>query len=111
MCRMLTKAHDGKEKGTGYLSQQEFESFLDDPRSRNLVLMPRQWPKENLQILIDRWGLSQTGHSKISSELRQHLYIPVSKWLDGQDRKRLEAAAELEKFFGLSLVATNEVCY
>ena len=97
MCRMLSAAHGGKEKGDAHLSFAELTSWLRQAQSNDLfVLAPNsldcRWPE--LRLLM-----------------REQLFVTLNRFLDGHDQNRTKQALALKKQFSINIVATNDVHY
>jgi len=94
LCRLITAAHAGKEKGKAMLLRSELESFAQYPGAQGLVILP---------YLDGDFGW-----------LKQHfssLYVPLSRNLDGLDEQRTAQAKEIAESYSLEIVATNDVLY
>ncbi|MBU6375938.1 MAG: PHP domain-containing protein, partial [Bdellovibrionales bacterium] len=109
LCRLITEAHAGKEKGMAFLSPEILQRFLHDP-DFNLNLREIAWispPPLELKNPASKDWLRRT-----EGLLEQNLsvYIPVFQFRDGTDAHRLRIAETLAKRFGeRRLVAANDV--
>ncbi len=100
MCRILTAAHQGKEKGTGNLSMPELLLFLEEEAAGGLVgILP----------FGDSAGPSDFGILK--SAFKNRLFIALTMYLDGLDDQRKCQAKQIAEKFDLRVVATNDVHY
>jgi error-prone DNA polymerase len=97
MCRLLTTAHFGKDKGEGMITFPELIDGLEDPRSSGLICFPEMSIKTNFDILKQLFA--------------DRLSFPVCKYLDGMDEKRLTFAMEQSKRYETKLFATNDPHY
>ncbi len=91
MCTLLTEAHAGKEKGAAALSLDAFTQKED-----GLVAIGTLDPKTNWARL---------------KEVFAETYAPLGRFLDGHDERRTKEVLELEKKYGLPILATNDVHY
>ena len=100
MCRMLTVSHAGKQKGEARLSWTEFESLLtqDSDSTRGLYFLLGEGLSSDLSWFKEYVPQSQ-------------LYLTLSRFLDGHDKRRFEAATIASRMHGVPIVATNEVRY
>jgi error-prone DNA polymerase len=101
LCRLISKAAMGHGKAEASLSFSEFKSFLS-PEATGLIALPRLEGPEPFESL--RWG-------ELKELFGVNLYLPLTRYLDGHDKKRTIQAQEIEKKYGISLVATNDVYY
>jgi error-prone DNA polymerase len=103
MCRMITKAHAGKEKGSAKLSLSELSDSLNHKAAKGLFCLPdtnsfhRSDARINFLWLKELFG--------------ERLYLPISRFKDGFDKKRTDYAMAIAESFDLPLVATNDVLF
>jgi error-prone DNA polymerase len=95
MCRIITRAHAGKEKGMATLHLAELIQEMNDDSAKNLICIPD--PGSNYEVLKELF--------------ENRLYLPISRFKDGFDKKRTEKALEISKLFEIPMVATNDVLY
>ncbi len=93
LCRILTRAHAGKEKGKGELSLRELTHECD---ATDLFALPA------VEGITD----------EVLAELREKfsrdsLFLPLARELDGMDRERTAELRRLAARSGLGLVATQ----
>ncbi|MES3036712.1 MAG: error-prone DNA polymerase [Bdellovibrionota bacterium] len=95
LCRLITRSHADKEKGEAHLTFPELIAQLEDPRSKNLLC------------------LGPAGsHDELLKELFQdRLYIPLSRFKDGFDKKRTLEAFQRAQKLEAPIVATNDVLF
>ena len=108
MCRILTKAHADEAKGTGALTEAHFFSLLNSiPHAEKILIFP-QWEETWFQTrdedaILKKWGKWR--------ELKNALFFPLSKALDGLDQERTQFALKLKKNLDATLVAHQDVYY
>lgn len=95
LCKTLTLAHADKEKGCAALTLQELQRQMSEPAAQDIFCLPSEGA--SYELLIDYF--------------KNNLFIPLSRFLDGHDERRLNTALALQKRWGLPLVATNDVLY
>ena len=91
LCRLLTTAHAEKEKG---------EAFLELEQLRN------QGPSGLIAIAHG----SDQFHA-LKEIFDKNLYLPLSRFLDHEDRARTQTAKDFSKKYDVKIIATNEVAY
>ncbi len=95
LCRLITCAHAQKEKGTAYLKMKELEEFYFHDGFRDLVcLAPRTADLKTLKKLF-----------------KNNLYVPLTRYRDGRDDKRVRETLDVCAHFAVPYVATNDVLY
>lgn len=99
LCRLITTAHAGKEKGQASLSWSELWEHGSRPGFTGLIALPDLETPWSAQRLEQLWGGFGT----------ERLLIPLHRFLDGRDKARTARALELEKRFSARIVATNAV--
>ena len=97
MCRILTAAHHGKEKGQGSLTLPQLLQFLEPSESHGLVGFCAASKK--LQ------------YAALKGALEGRLYLSLARYLDGLDDERTEFTQWMARQWGLSILATNDVHY
>jgi error-prone DNA polymerase len=102
LCRLISKAGMGQEKAEASLTFSEFRNFLS-PDVTGLIALPRYEGGLGTQQ-FPRWA-------ELKSLFGANLYLPLTRYLDGHDKKRTSQARQIEKEYGISLVATNDVYY
>lgn len=95
LCRLLTEAHAGKEKGKASLSLAALTKFAAEEAAGGIFSLPREGANYGLlrELFPDR------------------VYLPISRFKDGHDETRLAKCLELAKTFSLPLLATNDVLF
>lgn len=94
LCRILTKSHEGKEKGLAEISWEDFTALIEQEGGTDLYALASassSLPKLRALFPSDR------------------LYLTLSRFLDGQDSSRTEKALWLSRRWQAPLVATNDV--
>ncbi len=99
MCRLLTQAHAGKEKGKAFLTLKELERFSQEPSASGLFALAA----EPLPHAI------QGNYAFLKMCFGERLLFAFSRFKDGHDALRTEQALTLQKTQGIKLVATNDV--
>lgn len=94
LCRLLTAAHAGKEKGQASLRSDELMAHLARAEARGMLALSAD--ATLLPMLKDALTADR-------------LWIPLSRFRDGHDSHRTETARAAAKRYGLKLVATNDV--
>ncbi|MBY0315104.1 MAG: error-prone DNA polymerase [Bdellovibrionales bacterium] len=95
LCRILTAAHAGKDKGQAFLTFDELQNFYTHDGFKNLVcLSPPQGKLEALKDLFQK-----------------NIYLEFSRFNDGLDSARTEHLLETHYKYDLPYVATNDVLY
>ena len=95
ICRLITEAKTGEQKGASHLTLPQLLEFFTDDEFENLVALPRGTENLNLASLKDAFG--------------SNLYLPLSFYLDGKDRTRVQTLKDLSKTYDIPLVASNDV--
>lgn len=126
MCRIITKTHAGKEKGCAKISLAELSELVSQKAGQGLFCLPdtNQFyravlkqsttvkaisnPKFNRQL---QEGPVQVNFLYLKELFGERLYLPVSKFLDGFDQRRIAYAQSISESFDIQLVATNDVLY
>ena len=97
MCRLLTLAHADKEKGHVWLSWQQFCELCKQPESEGFVVLAALH--------------KNTRYGQLKNMFGKYVYIPVCRYLDGNDDQRLAQAYDLHQSLNIELLATNDVYY
>ncbi len=98
LCRIITCAHAGKEKGKGFISYEEIEYLAKNFKGiEDLICIAKNSELNDFNFL-----------KKI---FKEKLYVSLCKYLDGMDKKRTQLAKKISKLYNLPLVATNDVHY
>lgn len=103
MCRLITKAHAGKEKGKARLSLSELSNSMSTRAAKGLICLPDTNSFNCAHIKINFLWLKEL--------FAERLYLPISRFKDGFDKKRTDYALAIAESFELPLVATNDVLY
>jgi error-prone DNA polymerase len=96
LCEILTQAHLRHPKGQAALPWHLFIEMVAQSQGRGLIALP------DLSLEWD-WG--------VLKDIFQHLYLPVSRFLDSQDRLRFDISQQINHKFNIKQVATNDVHY
>jgi error-prone DNA polymerase len=111
LCKMLTKSHENRPKGTGDLSFAELLLHLKDiPGAEGLFLFP-EW--EELW-LNDRENFVSSGVHAQFAELKKFknsIYLPITRFRDGLDQARVKTMRELSKEFHWKCTARQNALY
>ncbi|NDD90967.1 error-prone DNA polymerase [bacterium] len=109
LCRLITEAHAGKEKGNAFLSPEILRNFIHHP-DFNLPLREIAWispPPLNLKNPKSKEWLRRTENLL---ERNLSVYYPIFQFRDAYDAIRLRNAETLAKRFGeRTLIAANDV--
>ncbi len=97
LCRMLTASHAQKEKGTSFLTWLELLAFLNRPEATGLIALPQDSSNTDYQVFYELF--------------QDRLYLPLTKYLDGQDEERTQRILKIQKIFGAKIIATNDVYF
>lgn len=97
LCRIITQSKVGKEKGEGNLYLDDFLQRISSERDKQFIALPRMDKKCDL--------------SKLKSVFNENIYLPLTFYLDGRDKKRVSTLVGHSKKFEIPLVATNDVEY
>lgn len=100
LCRIITASRANKPKGSAWLTWEEFADFARRPQSEGLIVIAEvasRVPEDHYRSLKE-W-------------FPERVYLPVSRFLDGRDKPRVERAVRLSRESGIALVATNDVHY
>ena len=104
ICKLITRSHEGKPKGSASLAWKDFSAQLEvSPEAlQGVIAIPEyDWRKTlDLDFLL-----------ALKERFQDRLYLPLSKFLDGQDEKRENDLFELAKQIRSPLVATNHPHY
>lgn len=107
MCRILSKSHEGKPKGEAVLTTDELVSFSSVPAFKNLSAF--------IHPYFSHLPKSQSQYREHSDVLRdlfgRNLNVLLSRFKDGHDSKRVEAALALAHRYDIDMMATNDVLY
>jgi len=98
LCQLLTRAKAGGEKGSTSLEFATFLEFLGMQKSSEVFVLPRVSKETRLGDLRDAFGSSQVA-------------LPMTIYLDGNDKKRVAEITECARMFDLPIVASNDVEY
>ncbi len=97
MCRMITTAHRGKEKGKGELTLPELIFFMKMDGAAGLICLCRASNRTNYSLLKEIFG--------------SRFYLSLARYLDGLDDHRTEFTLARAREWHLKIVATNDVHY
>lgn len=96
LCRIITRVHQGKEKGEGFIELAELTWIIRAHKAANdLILLPDLDDGVNLDFLTDLCP--------------GNVYLPLGRFLDGLDEERTTRALELARASGCPIFATNDV--
>lgn len=101
LCQLLTAAKKNFAKGEGRLTLEGTLAHLQSVADEVLVL-PRFGEKINS-------AKSELGALK--DTFKENLYLPMTVYLDGNDKRRVKALVELSRRYAINLVASNDVEY
>jgi len=103
MCRMITAAHAGKEKGCAHLTRTELLEWLSQPRAAELeLLLPPP-------LITDASAWWEWAQELIDKSLAA-VHFPLFQWRDRLDAQRLKTAQNLAERWGAHrIVAANDV--
>ncbi len=104
MCRTLTAAHAGKEKGEAHLNWDEFLSASQNPLARQGWLVLPKPTKDGADLLATKW-------SELKDTFGDNLSLPLVRHQDGLDLRRTQQCVDLQRRFGVPIVASNDVRY
>jgi error-prone DNA polymerase len=111
LCRILTKSHEGKPKGTGELSFALLKKYLIEiPHGEELILFP-EW--EELW-LNERKNFSGHAVHEILAEVKNFknkIYLPLTRYRDGLDQERIEITKEMMSHYRWSCTARQNALY
>ncbi|WP_413288164.1 error-prone DNA polymerase [Bdellovibrio sp. HCB337] len=97
ICQLLTQAKQGCEKGKTHLEFSKFTEALGGANSKELFILPR---------------ISKTSRvAELKEAFNDKLYLPLTVYLDGNDKKRVAEILELSQKYSAPYVATNDVEY
>ena len=95
LCQLLTQAHDQKEKGQAFLTQEEFKNSIQNMGNLGLIALPDlqgNWEWDHLHALFPK-----------------KLYLPLSRFLTQKDSVQTKQALSISQEWGIPIVATNSV--
>ncbi len=97
MCRILTAAHQGKEKGHGILTLAQFLQFLERTESKGLLgSCPAS---KSLQ------------YGPLKTAFEERFSLSLARYLDGMDDERTALTLKKAREWDLKVIATNDVHY
>jgi error-prone DNA polymerase len=97
MCRIITAAHAGKEKGKACLSLYDLIGFASEDAAQGLTCLASPSAEKNLGILKEVF--------------QDRLWLALNRSLDGLDEERTCIARDQSQKWRLRIVATNDVHY
>lgn len=98
LCRIITQVHAGKEKGEGFITEDELKFLVKRFHDKNeITCILKNNLDNNFKFFENLFG--------------KYTYLAVCRYLDGQDNKRIKQAIKIAEDFNLKLVATNDVHY
>ncbi len=107
LCRMITASHQEKPKGKASLSWPEFLRLMSGAEC--------SWPHAAQGLVaLPRWGLedfSREAFGELKELFGDRVLLPICRFLDGLDSKRIETALQLSRRYGIRLLASNDVHY
>ncbi len=101
LCRMITRAHEGKPKGRAFLEWHEILSFLELPASESLIVIP--------STRLDT--LDQIQWRDLRERAADRIHLPLQRLLDGRDRLRAERVLALSQESNFPVFASNDAHY
>jgi error-prone DNA polymerase len=101
LCRLLSASHEGKPKGEASLEWVRFQGFMESSDFER--------GREGLVVLPEEGLASRELLEELTGYFSGRIYLPLSRTLDGRDRKRGSRIITLGRELGLPIVATNEV--
>ncbi|MEO5766804.1 MAG: error-prone DNA polymerase, partial [Polyangia bacterium] len=93
LCRLLTRVHADRPKGTGYATHALLAEHAD-----GLIALAGAMARPDLPLLQHAFG-------------HDHLYLEVQRHLDAPEAHRVRAALAQAEALGVPVVATNDVRY
>lgn len=98
LCQILTALHHGKEKGEGFLTIEQLADLVNHSQASSELICISDFHKNN--------------HIGSLKEIfKDHTYISLCRYLDARDRTRTQNTLKASAYFGLPIVATNDVRY
>jgi error-prone DNA polymerase len=98
LCRIITAAHAGKEKGMASISLAEIAALLEENHfTDELFCIPDVSAFTNLAVLKELFPST--------------LYLPLGRYLDGKDDERTAQILRLSDEFKIPYIAVNDVHY
>lgn len=97
LCRMITAAHDGKEKGKGELTLPEIVAFMSKKSAEGLICLCPASDQTNYALLKEVFG--------------SRFYLSLARYLDGLDDSRTDFTLTRARKWDLEIAATNDVHY
>lgn len=98
LCRIITQVHAGKEKGEGYITEEELKFLVKRFHDKNeITCILKNDLNNNFELFKELFG--------------DHTYLAVCRYLDGNDNKRINQAIQISTDRNIKLVATNDVHY
>jgi error-prone DNA polymerase len=115
LCRILTRSHEGRPKGTGGLERAALLRLLQEtPEASGILLFP-EWEGEGFgrQRPQEQRALEERllAHWRPFFELRNPVWVPLARRLDGFDRNREDFAARFTGTFGARMVAVQDALF
>lgn len=95
LCRLITESKKGLKKGESALKLDFFLNFLAG--ESGFICLPRPDQSTQLKKLKDHFG--------------KNIYLPLTFYRDGHDKKRIEDLLALSGHLNIPLIATNDVEY
>jgi len=93
LCRLLTRVHAGRPKGTGFATHA-----LLAEHAGGLIALGGAAPREDLPTLQNAFG-------------RDHLYLEAQRHFDAAEAHRVRGAQDQAAALNIPIVATNDVRY
>jgi error-prone DNA polymerase len=112
LCRILTLAHAGKEKGMASISMAEMIALLESHKGRlHLLAFPKLKTKFESEIKSKNKSFEPDNLFLLKELFGKNLYLPICQYLDGLDGARIEKVLALSHKFEIPFVASNDVHY
>jgi len=105
LCRILTRAHDGREKGVARLKLVDLEAAST---GLELVIATERALLHGGYVDLCEWG---PGWAGVLAAFIGHTHIATFRLLDGLDEKRAELAVRLSQTLGAEIFATSRALY
>jgi error-prone DNA polymerase len=111
LCRILTKSHEGRPKGTGDLLFYDFLRHLQTiPHAAELILFP-EWEETWLHGQATFQSSQIQEQFEILHTLLNPIYLPLTRFKDGLDAARTEVAKSLSEKFAWKCTARQNALY
>ena len=111
LCRILSKSHESRPKGTGDLFFLDLVNYLESlPHASELILFP-EWEECWFQNQ-DSFGESLVHDEfQILQRLKNPIYLPITRFRDGWDRARTQVVRKLSSALTWKSIARQNALY